>query len=295
MTPAMLDAAEALRRAANEPMASDELNAFLEALASYGRETSQLATDDGREFLRQTAPLIQAARVPLHDYLDSAERFTRQEFYGDEWRGAVERRSKLEFVRALYRELTDVDWDTFLDTGDLDHVLHGKGQDEGGLSSDQIPAGTPSSHWWWWYPRNPPEATSLQWRMRLAPRLKSGSEDVQRWMRQSVDNVSVSAPAPAMGKPTAERWHVRGFAAPGARHYRVFVVDAAHPTGYDVTAHFADDGLLWVLDQPDDHALVVVLAGTEAIPGKSLDEAVAGVERRSDVHVGMRDVSPPAR
>jgi hypothetical protein len=157
MTPPMLNAVEALRRAANEPMVSDDLNAFLEALAEYGRAPSQLATDDGRGFLRQTASLIQAARVPLHDYLDSAERFARQEFYGDEWRGAAERRSKLEFVRTLYRELTDVDWETFLDTEDLDHVLRGKGLDEGGLSSDQVPAGTPHSHWWWWYPKLPPD------------------------------------------------------------------------------------------------------------------------------------------
>src|SRR5512140_990998 len=127
MTPAMSDAAEALHRAVRERKVSDDLLAFLDVLAECGRDSSQLDTDDGREFLRQTAPLIRAARVPLHDYLDSAERFARQEFYGDEWRGAADRRSKLEFVRDLYRELTDVDWDTFLDTEDLDHVLCGKG------------------------------------------------------------------------------------------------------------------------------------------------------------------------
>lgn len=158
MTPAMCDAVEALHRAASERKVSDDLLAFLDALASYGRDPCQLDTDDGRAFLRQTAPLIRAARVSLHDYLDSAERLARQEFYGDEWRGAAERRSKLEFVRNFYRELTDVDWDTFLDTEDLDRVLRGKGQDEGGLSPDQIPSGTPTSHWWWWHPRNPPEA-----------------------------------------------------------------------------------------------------------------------------------------
>jgi len=152
----MLDAVEALHRAANEPMVSDDLHAFLEALAGYGRDPAQLATHDGREFLRQTAPLIQAARVPSHDYLDSAERLARQEFHGDEWRGAAERRSKLEFIRNLYRDLTEVDWDTFLDAEDLDRVLRGKGQDEGALSADQIRSGTPASHWWWWYPQNPP-------------------------------------------------------------------------------------------------------------------------------------------
>jgi len=152
----MFDVAEALRRAANEPDVTDDLHAFLDALAAYGREPAQLATGDGRESLWQTAPLIQAARIPLHHYLDSAERFARQEFYGDDWRGAAERRSKLEFVRSLYLELTDVDWDTFLDTEDLDHVLRGKGQDEGGLSPDQVPFGTPASHWWWWYPQSPP-------------------------------------------------------------------------------------------------------------------------------------------
>jgi type II secretory pathway predicted ATPase ExeA len=76
----------------------------------------------------------------------------------------------------------------------------------------------------------------------------------------------------------------------------VFVVDEAHPAGYDASVHFtAADGLLWNLDRQDDHALLVVVAGTEAITGQSLDEVLTSVEHRSDVHVGVRGISPPMR
>ena len=38
----------------------------------------------------------------------------------------------------------------------VDDLLRQKGDHEGGLRPEQIPPGTPTSHWWWWYPAPPP-------------------------------------------------------------------------------------------------------------------------------------------
>jgi hypothetical protein len=132
------------------------LLAFLDAVAALGRDAKRLESSEGRVFLHATAPFVRGARVELHEYVDDTERMARQEFYGDDWRRLCERRSTIEFVRTLYRDLVDVDWDeTFMDVYELDRVLRNKGEDEGFLKPDQILAGTPTSQWWWWLPKVP--------------------------------------------------------------------------------------------------------------------------------------------
>lgn len=100
-------------------------------------------------------PLVEDARVALGQYVSGVERFIDQEFYGDEWYGVAERRSKIEFIRTLYRDLLDVDWESFLAIENIDHVLKQRGDIEGPVALERIPPGTPLSHWWWWYPKDP--------------------------------------------------------------------------------------------------------------------------------------------
>lgn len=135
-----------------------------------------------------------------------------------------------------------------------------------------------------------------QWRARLARWLFAGARDVQHWMIRSLDGIAVTAPAPAMRTAPSVSWDVRGVPAAEAPHHRVFIVDEAHPAGYEVTSHFiAADGLLWNFGRPDDRAVLVVVAGAAVIGGRSLDEILADAERRSDVHVGVRGLTPPRR
>ena len=111
-----------------------------------------------------------------------------------------------------------------------------------------------------------------QWRARLARWLFAGARDVQHWMNRSLDDIAVTAPAPAMRMAPSVSWEVRGVPAAEAPHHRVFIVDEAHPAGYEVTSHFiADDGLLWNFDRPDERAVLVVVASTTVIGGRSLD------------------------
>jgi hypothetical protein len=152
----MIDFAQvtaALQRASAENEVTEDLLAFFDAMADLGRDPTLVTSSDGRAFLHGTAPIVRSARVPLHEYVADTERMARQEFYDDEWRRLCERRTKIEFVRTLYRDLVDVDWDeSFMDVFELDRVLRHKGDEEAFLKPDQIPPGTPSSHWWWWYP-----------------------------------------------------------------------------------------------------------------------------------------------
>lgn len=148
---------DALRRASTDEV-TDELLEFLGAVADLGRDPALAASPDAKAFLQDTAPLIRPRRVALHEYVATAERIARQEFHGDDWRRLCERRSTIELVRSFYRDLVDVDWDeSFMDVSDLDHVMRGKGEEEGFLKPEQIPANTPRSHWWWWAPKPPPD------------------------------------------------------------------------------------------------------------------------------------------
>ena len=136
----------------------------------------------------------------------------------------------------------------------------------------------------------------FQWRARLARWLFAGSWDIQHWMIQSLGGIVVTTPAPAMRTASSASWEVHGIPAAGAPHHRVFIVDYAHPAGYEVTSHFIpDDGLLWNFDRPDERAVLVVVAGRAAITERSLDEVVVDAERRSDVHIGVLNLTPPKR
>lgn len=148
--------AEKLRCAGEAADVTEDLLEFLEAVDVLGRDPARRESPQGQAFLSDTARLISDAGVSLDKYVVDAARYARasSEWSGDEWYSLCKRRSRIEFVRELYRELAPVDWDvSFMDVDDLDHVLRSVGQREGGVDPARIPPGTPHSHWWWWYPQ----------------------------------------------------------------------------------------------------------------------------------------------
>jgi len=137
-----------------------ELHEFLDAVEALGLDPARQKSSEGRAFLEETAPLISNARVSLGAYMEESARFARNRYWwsGDEWFSLCRSRSRIEFVRDLYRDLTPdlapADWDlSFMDCEDLDITVRAAGDDEGGLDPSRIPPGMPRSHWWWWYPQ----------------------------------------------------------------------------------------------------------------------------------------------
>ena len=147
-------AAAAIDRAVLSDHVTMDLDQFLEVLADLGRRQHSLSIDE-EMFLRETSPLIRRARVPMRAAISDLEDHVGQEFYGDEWFRAADRRSRIQFVRDLYRDRVDVDWSTFMDVENVDYMMQKRGDEEGPVNPDRIPPGTPSSHWWWWYPKAP--------------------------------------------------------------------------------------------------------------------------------------------
>jgi len=147
--------ADLLLKREDQDNIEDSISQFMENLSRIGRGEMKIEREELNSFLKDTAPLVNDASLPLHQYLFRTENILTNEFYGDEWNKVCSRRSNIEFLREMYHDYFDPDWNLFLDCENLDDMLRQKGDYEGGLSESQIPAGTPSSHWWWWYPEKP--------------------------------------------------------------------------------------------------------------------------------------------
>jgi hypothetical protein len=148
-------AAHDIKLAVESDGSETELQDFLTVLVDLDRHPERITDDNVQMFLRDTAALVRKARVPLGDAIAAIERHVSNEFYGDEWFRVCVNRSQLQSVKDLYRELVEVNWDTFLDFENADYMMKQKGDYEGPVAAERIPPGTPSSHWWWWYPKNP--------------------------------------------------------------------------------------------------------------------------------------------
>lgn len=152
----MKSLSETLRQAGDANCVTDDLVEFLGEVEKIGRDPAIRQSSETQTLLRETASLIANARVSLGAYVDETARLARAgvDWSGDQWRSLCKRRSAIEYVRELYRDIASVDWDvSFMDTDDLDIAIRGIGDDEGGLDAARIPSGTPASHWWWWYPQ----------------------------------------------------------------------------------------------------------------------------------------------
>lgn len=153
----LTEARDALRSASTETTVTDDLRTYFDIMARICRDPHAAVSREFCEFIRETVPLIEAARVPLGKYMREAERFIAQEFYSDEWYGVAERRSQIEFVRSLYTDIAKIAYSAFMDVENIDDMLKQRGDQEGPVALERIPPGTPSSHWWWWYPKQPPD------------------------------------------------------------------------------------------------------------------------------------------
>lgn len=135
--------------------AEDVISVFMRHLYRLGLEVDTVDPGELGIFLKDTSRLILEASNPLHCYLFDAENILTNEFYDNEWIRVCQKRSTIEFLRYLYFDYIDTDWDLFMDCENLDDMLSQKGDFEGGWV-DPIPKGIPVSHWWWWYPEKPP-------------------------------------------------------------------------------------------------------------------------------------------
>lgn len=152
---ACAEAVAALRAAPDATVPDQEIEPFL----SYAWQIVRGEIHDD-EFVATARPAVPAARNALVDYMLALDGFITATFYGDEWRLACERRSKLEAARMLWAEELGGPGAPHVDCETVDDLLQQKGQHEGHLSSAEIPPGTPTSHWWWWYPAAPPDAAA---------------------------------------------------------------------------------------------------------------------------------------
>ncbi|MBP8807882.1 MAG: hypothetical protein KBG48_14625 [Kofleriaceae bacterium] len=149
----VLDALAALRTAIAADVPEQELTPFLDVAVAIVRGEPGY---DREAMVAAAAPLVADNEGGLAAALNALEGLLTSTFYDQEWRWACERRSKLEAVRTLWAEQLGGPGAPYLDCEGVDDLLRRKGDHEGGLRPEQIPPGTPTSHWWWWYPATPP-------------------------------------------------------------------------------------------------------------------------------------------
>ncbi len=145
------EAVRALREAAANPESAAVVEPFLRHAWAAIRRGQHDAT-----FVTAAAPELAAAKFAIAGCVDRLDRLLTTTFYGDEWQWACEQRSRLEALRTLWPGTLDEVGLFFFDVEVVDDLLRQKGEFEGHLRPDQIPPGTPTSHWWWWYPAAPP-------------------------------------------------------------------------------------------------------------------------------------------
>ena len=150
----VVDALAALRLAAGTSDDPDvELAPFLVVAAALARGEPGF---DREAMVAAAAPLMADIKPALTAYGDRLERLLLSTFHGHEWVAACERRTRLEAVCTLWADQLVGLEPLSVDRESLDDLLRQKGESEGYLRPDQIPPGTPTSHWWWWYPAPPP-------------------------------------------------------------------------------------------------------------------------------------------
>ncbi len=132
------------------------------------------------------------------------------------------------------------------------------------------------------------------WRDRIADLAERATVAATSWIERSIEGLTMAPLAPTLGGPgvAKDEWAVRGRPAPGAPHYRVFVVDEAYPDGWEVTDQFTDaDGELWRLDA-NERALVVIIAGERPLVGLGMAQVLNEASARDDVVARARELQP---
>lgn len=111
---------------------------------------------DRDRLVGDAAPYVTAAKLSVATCVSSLEHRLMCTFYGDEWVRVCEHRSRIEALRRLWPEPIAGLFPFYFDTETVDDLMRRKSTCEGGLRDDQIPKGTPTSHFWWWLPGEAP-------------------------------------------------------------------------------------------------------------------------------------------
>lgn len=155
-----LSALRELAARGDEATADDvELRAFFDWLARAARMGWLSLQDERAAFVAASSPWIRTCAPLFGKYVYETMKLFYDTWYGDEWMQACEARSRIEFLSALYRgSPAEEVLAQLVDPSEIDDGFQQRGEFEGWLDQNEIPPGTPSSHWWWWYPRSPGDA-----------------------------------------------------------------------------------------------------------------------------------------
>lgn len=140
----------------------------------------------------------------------------------------------------------------------------------------------------------PQQPRWFSWRDRIQDLATRASTAATTWIEQSIEGLTIAPLAPTMGASDRanDSWALRGRPAPGAPHFRVFVVEAEHPDGSEVTGQFTEeDGELWRLGE-HEQALVVIIAGERPLAGLSMAQVLKEASTRDDVVARVRELQP---
>lgn len=142
--------------------------------------------------------------------------------------------------------------------------------------------------------RIPQQPPWFIWRDRLSDLAERATAAATAWIDRSIERLTMTPLPPTMGGPVVanDEWAVRGRPAPGATHYRVFVVDEEHPDGWDVTEQFTEaDGEIWRLEA-NEQALIVIIAGERPLVGLGMAQVLNEAYTRDDVVARARELQP---
>ena len=140
----------------------------------------------------------------------------------------------------------------------------------------------------------PQQPRWLIWLDRVGDLAARAAAAATSWIDSSIEGLTVAPMMPTMGVSgvSNDEWTVRGRPAPGAPHYRVFVVDAEHPDGWEVTEQFTEaDGDLWRLEA-NEPVLVVIIAGEQPLVGLGMAQVLDEASSRDDVVARARELQP---
>lgn len=85
----------------------------------------------------------------LVDHLADVEQMFGREWWDDEWTSACQTRSFFQWLEGMAPKDLQAVIDRDVDLEELDEMLRARGETEGGLTAEERPSGTPSTHWWW--------------------------------------------------------------------------------------------------------------------------------------------------
>jgi hypothetical protein len=140
----------------------------------------------------------------------------------------------------------------------------------------------------------PKQSPLVRLRERIAVLATRTTATASAWITRCLERLSIEPLPPTMGGADVEvvEWSVLGRPSPETPHFRVFVVDANHPDGYEVTDKFSEtDGDLWRLSE-HERALVVIIAAEWPLVGETLAEVLEEATTRQDVVADARELQP---